>query len=323
MKKILFAIIFILMATASWSWAETCIFDNAGADGAWHTAANWDCGAGHTEKVPVADDDVQLAASVTWAVGSGARIPATSGRLGAITSSGAYGISVDAGAGSTCDADGACGIYFTTATANTEILLTATGSGTCYLTVDGTSVTASSGTSGKHGLYHNSSCYMNVVMSGSPGLIGSSGSTGAGLKTNAAGGALVKANISSASSAGGIGISHGGSALSVLTIGDGSTSYTITGSDNSATSPGLMCNSSDGAADCILTAGVKLVNGTKSSAVHGAFTWNAAATDYWTIAGTGVRFAKEVAAGDLKDGVWNGQVEGTLESGGGQSAHAF
>jgi subtilase-type serine protease len=118
MKKILsWLIIFILMASPTWSWAENCVAQSGGVDLNWSTEGNWTGCTG----IPAADDNVDLAAiNLVWDV---ATIPA-SGSLGAITASDGGTLTLDMDA--VCDSN--CALTATTITAGAN-----SGAGTIIL----------------------------------------------------------------------------------------------------------------------------------------------------------------------------------------------
>ncbi len=310
MKKFLLSILMVLVVATS-SFAADCVALKAGNwsdTTVWNTVAN-ECGG----TIPVSGDNVALASYIiVWDVASVPKIPAT-GRLGTITAASSGTITVDMSSAA-CHTSGDCAVYFTTASAGTEHLFQTSGAvqaPTHYVTFDGTTINASAATAGKNGIYHNS---VNTILVNSA-LIGGSGSSGAGIRINANGAlTIINGNITGGGTTGSYGVYNGGNSSSIVTIASG----TITG--GSVGNAAGVFNLTNSAAAVVVSAGVRLVNSTQTVPMLGSFTWNAGADDYWTIGA--LKFAKEVAAGDLKLGVKNGTVTGTLTSGGG-GAWAF
>lgn len=315
MRKILLSILIIGLLTGYVN-AETCTFDNnsGGGDGAWHTATNWDCSVSG-EKIPAADDAVVLSAAVTWVPASGTRIPATSGRLGTITASGAYGITIDVDTGNTtCDVEDACAIFFTTATANTETLFSITGtSAAAFLTIDGTSCTASADTSNKNCISLTGANTVNADVL----PIGSSGSTGDGINMSGAGDVYASKGATGGGASTAHGIHNAGTSAAVVTV----TAGTITGGSVQAANG--VSNPNAAASNIVLSSGVLLVDGTLGSAMYGSFTWNATAgsNSSWKAGGIWVSPApaKTKVTSDQSIVIYNsGEYEaGTATSGGG------
>jgi hypothetical protein len=105
MKKVIaYLIIFLLMATPTWSFAATCTFQSGGVDLLWSTIGNWDC-----SHVPVADDVVIVPTGLIASVDV-ERIPATSGKIASLTGTGTGQITIDLSA-AICDTE--CSINVT------------------------------------------------------------------------------------------------------------------------------------------------------------------------------------------------------------------
>lgn len=307
MKKILsWLILLILLATPTLSFGAACVSQGSGN---WSATATWGTSCHDPASIPLAGDSVEIANghTVVWDVANGVRIPATSGSLTTITGTGTGTITIDP-SDDACHTSGTCQINFTTAQAGTEHLFQITGTTDHDVTFNGTSITASPATSAKHGIYHNSAGGHVKV---NAALVGSSGASGCGMRLNGSGSlATVAGNITGGGANTAYGVYVGVSSTQVLTVSSG----TVTGG-SAANAPALW-NTYANPSTVVIASGVKLANSTQSGAIGGVFTWNAGAGDYWTIAGTVTRVAKEVAAGDLKKDVVNGSVTGTLEAGG-------
>lgn len=305
MKKLLLSILMVLVFATPSLATDNTFTVVSGAN--WSTAANWS--GGH---VPAADENVIISGNVTWDVATVPLIPAT-GRLGTITSSGTYTITVDL-SDAACHTSGACKILFTTATALSDNLFTTTGAAQTpkhYVTIDGTTCTASAVTSAKSCIYHNSG---NIILA-DVALVGSSGATGNGLKINAAG-ALVTTtkNITGGGTGGSYGLYGVGTSTSIVTVAGG----VVTGGGTYG-APGIY-NSTGSINTLVVSAGVKLVNSALGSAIYGSFIWDAGPSDYWNINGLYVSKAPttdKVSVGTSVVNSATGDYEAGTASGGG------
>jgi len=305
MKKFLLSILTVLV----WAGTSYAVINTATKAGNWSDTTVWDLG-----HVPTEGEDVALASYiVVWDVATIQRIPAT-GSLGTITAATTGTITMDI-SNAACLTSGTCQINFTTAAAGTEhlfqIITTAT---TNDVTFNGTSITASVATSSKNGIHHIIGGGAKAIVNAN--LIGSSGSTGVGLRIGVAGAlATINGNITGGGSGVAYGVSNAGSSTSIITINSG----TITGGSWS-TATGVF-NQSGSAAAVVVSAGVKLVNSTQASAMGGSFTWNAAANDYWKIGTLYVGKAPAAAVVGVGTSVLNNSTgaydAGTLAAGGG------
>lgn len=256
--------------------------------GNWSDTTVWD--QGH---VPADGEDVALAGyTIVWDVANIARIPAT-GTLATITAATTGTITVDI-SDAACHTSGTCQINFTTAAAGTEHLFQITGTTDHDVTFNGTSITASSGTSNKHGIFQNSPGGRAIV---NATLIGSSGSTGDGMSINASGGlATATKGATGGGASGAYGIYNNGNAASILTV---SGSSNVTG--GSQTNACGIGSSTGAAATVVIDDGVKLVNSNSAMAICNVFTWSGTTADYWTIAGTNYYLVTTVSSGG---GAW-------------------
>jgi hypothetical protein len=268
MKKGIIALVFLLLCSFVYQAnAATCTAQGAGN---WWTSATWSCG-GET-RVPAAGDDVALAGYViTWDVANGVRIPATSGSLGTITSTGTAGqITVDLSAAD-CHGDGTCSLTATTITAGTKPttagIILVTGSGTIsdhILDINCTSITGGSNSSAA-GLNNNSTGTVNVTGN----AVGSSAASGAHGVMNYSTGVI---NLS--------GNATGGTTQSAgfynLSTGTGSISGTVTGSSSGNMACGFV---GVGAGEVTLSGNI--IDGTGSMGWCGnPPTWNPGTTNY-------------------------------------------
>jgi hypothetical protein len=315
MKKILSIIIFILLATPTWSWAYNCAAQVGGVDTYWTTAGNWtNCNGTY----PQAGDNVDLLnVSLTWNYAAALVIPDT-GSLGTITASsnGTGQLSIDL-SDEACHGDETCKITATSITAGYK----PTNAGMIYITGTGTISDHILGIHANLVGGGNSSAY--AVNLSSTGAIHITGTVTGGTSTSAAG--FFNGSTGTFVITGAV---TGGSSSSMGVYNTSTGTGTINGDVTGGT--GARAYGVEGYGAGAVTLNGNLINATAVAWAGKSPTWTVSNAAYYLQLSTGTKLYADTDPGVAnvkKDTTYyfqSGTVKtGTYEAAGGASAYAY
>ena len=278
MKKTFLLAILMVLAFATDSYAVTNTFTVASGNH-WSTTYNWS--QGH---VPVDGENVVLSGIVVWDVATVPRIPAT-GRLGSITSAGAYAITLDMD-DEACHGDpSTCALYAASMTAGpvTGGFLVTSGAQTDHsVTIDVTGDIASGATASDNNLYHAGAGKMIIVVGGN--LKGSAGGSCFGFINFSTGTFTINGNVLGGGGALGGGVSN--------STGTGTITGNVTGGTH-VSSPGVNASGTG----VITLIGNMIATSTSRPWAGTAPSWDVANAKYYYQLSTGIKLYADTDPG--------------------------